>query len=121
MKQLFLIGLGGFLGSISRYGVATWTKGWTENFPAGTFIVNLLGSFLIGLILGLSIKPNGSVHWFFVVGFCGGFTTFSTFAMENVNLIKSGLWSPAMIYSVLSLVLGIILCLVGTWLGDKLV
>ena len=121
MKNLLLIGLGGFVGSILRYLVGLWSSNWFSNFPIGTLTVNLIGSLIIGFLIGVSIKPGNDNHSLLVIGFCGGFTTFSAFALDNVNLIKQGLWSPAIGYSVLSVVGALLLCLLGIWVGNKLV
>jgi len=121
MKQMLLIGLGGFLGSISRYGVHVLSQKWVSNFPIGTLLVNLVGSLLIGFLIGFSIKSDQPIYWFVAIGFCGAFTTFSTFALEGVNFIKNGLWLPFMGYFSISVVGGLVVCFLGIWVGSKLV
>ncbi len=121
MKQLLLVGLGGFFGSILRYGVGTWTLKASDGFPLGTTLVNLIGSLIIGIILGLAVKNDQPVYWFAVVGFCGGFTTFSAFSMDGVRLIKNEMWMTFLGYSSVSLIGGLLLCMAGLWLGRMLV
>ena len=92
-KTLFYIAIGGALGSILRYLTAVLVnKYWTNHFPMATFITNVLGCFLIGLIIGILEKNNlatSNLKWFLVTGFCGGYTTFSAFGMENVTLFQN--------------------------------
>jgi len=117
IKTLLLIGTGGFLGSISRFLASRFMQ---ENFPAafpfGTFLVNITGCFLIGLIYGISersalLTPGWKM--FLAVGFCGGFTTFSTFANENLALLRDGEFYYFFLYTGLSVFLGI----AATFLG----
>ncbi len=111
IKTLLLIGTGGFLGSISRFLASRVIQ---ENFPAafpyGTFFVNLSGCLLIGLIYGFSERSSLLTYgWkmFLAVGFCGGFTTFSTFANENLALLRDGEFFYFMMYTGLSVFVGI--------------
>jgi fluoride exporter len=111
IKTLLLIGSGGFFGSVSRFLTSKFIEDqFPSTFPYGTFFVNFLGCFLLGLIYGLSEKnPAFTPGWkmFLTVGFCGGFTTFSTFANENLTLFRDGNFFHFMIYSGLSVFLGI--------------
>ena len=111
IKTLLLVGTGGFLGSISRYLASRFMQNnFPSAFPYGTFFVNISGCFLIGLIYGLSEKSpfiNSGWKMFLAVGFCGGFTTFSTFANENVALLRDGDLFHFMLYTGLSVFLGI--------------
>jgi len=111
IKTLLLVGTGGFLGSISRFLVSRFMQSsFTSAFPYGTFAVNIAGCFLIGLIFGISEKSsllNSGWKLFLAVGFCGGFTTFSTFANENLALLRDGEFYYFFIYTGLSVVLGI--------------
>ncbi len=116
-KTLLLIGTGGFIGSISRF---LASKAIQDNFPTvfpyGTFLVNISGCFLIGLIYGLSERSTlFSSGWkmFLAVGFCGGFTTFSTFANENLAMLRDGDFFHFMVYTGLSVFLSIGAALCG--------
>ena len=116
-KQILLVGLGGFIGSVARYlfsGAAT--KWFPTSFPVGTFIVNVVGCLLIGIIYGVSSRVGWMTQeWklFLATGICGGFTTFSAFAYEGFRLIEgSDYWTFAG-YTFLS----IILCLLAVFLG----
>jgi CrcB protein len=117
IKTLLLVGTGGFLGSISRFLASRFIQ---ENlpvaFPFGTFSVNITGCFLIGLIYGFSERSSLlTSEWkmFLAVGFCGGFTTFSTFANENLALLRDGDFFHFLLYTGLSVFLGI----TATFLG----
>lgn len=121
--QLYLwIALGSALGGAGRY----WCSGviarhFGETFPWGTLVVNVLGSFLIGLLATLS-EPDGrllmspALRQFFMIGVFGGFTTFSSFSLQVLNLMRDGQWLPASLYVLASLAL----CLIGVWLGHGL-
>lgn len=122
MKILLLIGAGGFLGSIARYlGSILGNKLIpTETFPVGTLLVNILGCFLIGLIYGLFEKQNWMTpewRFFLATGFCGGFTTFSTFSHESFTLLNNGYYGQLALYIGLSIVLGIAFAFFGLLLG----
>jgi CrcB protein len=113
---------GGGLGSVARWafsGVIARTVG--ETFPWGTLVVNITGSFVIGLFFTLT-EPGGrwlvraSFREFFMLGICGGYTTFSSFSLQTLSLAEDGQWFKAAANCVLSLVL----CLAGVWLGHLL-
>jgi fluoride exporter len=118
IKLLFIIGTGSFIGGISRYLASRFVQNTIISaFPYGTFVVNLLGCFLIGLIYGLAERGNiSSSEWrmFLTVGFCGGFTTFSTFTNENMLLLKDGNFFHFALYTGFSVFLG----LTATFLGN---
>jgi CrcB protein len=111
LKILLIIGTGSFLGGVSRFLTSRYIQNnFISAFPYGTFVVNILGCFLIGLIYGLSEKGNIiSAEWrmFLTVGFCGGFTTFSTFANENISLLRDGDFFYFALYTGLSVFLGL--------------
>jgi CrcB protein len=117
MKTALIIALGGAIGSISRYGAQVFIyRTYPSVFPAGTFLVNLTGCLLIGIFYGLSEKGNLlTPEWrlFLTTGFCGGFTTFSTFAYENVDLIRSSDFLYTGLYIAGSVVLGIAAVFLG--------
>ena len=120
MKELFLVGIGGFIGSIIRYKAGVLIMSRTQStFPLGTFFVNLAGAFLIGLFISSALKSQQTAMLLLVTGFCGGFTTFSTFALENLKLVQSGQWSVLMSYTLLSLLGGIGLCWAGYQVGTS--
>lgn len=117
---MLLIGAGGFLGSVLRYGSnQVMVKLFETTHPIGTFFVNIAGSFLIGLILGMFEKGAlMSANWklFLAVGFCGGFTTFSAFALENLNFLQSQQFGLSLFYVGLSLILGLAAVYFGFWI-----
>lgn len=118
IKNILLVGLGGGLGSILRYGSSLLIT--TKYFPYSTLAINIIGSFFIGVIFMAGIKDVSFLNnWrlFLATGICGGFTTFSAFSLENLALLQNGKYVMAMIYITASIVLGI----AATWGGYKLV
>lgn len=122
MLSYIWVGLGGAIGSVARF----WASGviarhFGETFPWGTLIVNVTGSFIIGLF-ATATGPDGrwlvapSMRQFFMLGICGGYTTFSSFSLQTLNLARDGEYFRAGTNTVLS----VILCLVGVWLGHAL-
>ena len=116
-KQLLLIGTGGFIGSVARFLVSRLNTriDWLS-IPIGTLTVNVLGSLLIGFLIGISEKsPILTVEWrmFLMVGLCGGFTTFSSFSGENLVLMKNGQILPLLLYTGLSIFLGFVAVYLG--------
>lgn len=108
VKDFLLIGLGGAAGSVLRYASGLLMS--NKHFPIATFCVNIIGSFIIGVVFALSIRDEAfSNNWklFLATGFCGGFTTFSAFSLENMGLLQSGKYSMALLYIVVSILLGI--------------
>ena len=119
MKHFFWIFIGGGLGSVCRYILGKFLNDSSNGIPYGTFLANILGSLLIGLILGLSLKNNTIEEHqvlFLASGFCGGFTTFSTFAYENHIFLKSGDFGSFAIYTIASFVVGFLSVFGGMYL-----
>ena len=110
IRELLAVGCGGAAGSIVRYLLSGGIMAGKTllGFPAGTFTVNAAGSLLIGILL--EATSSETLGWLLIVGFCGGFTTFSTFSLETVGLIKSGHIVLALVYVLLSTVLGVLAC-----------
>ena len=120
IKNLFIVGLGGGIGSIIRYVASLLIN--SKLFPYATLAVNITGSFIIGLVFALTIKEAGfSNNWklFLATGICGGFTTFSAFSLENVELLQNGKIGIVLTYIILSVVLGIAAAFLGYQLVMK--
>lgn len=117
VRTLFIVGTGGFLGSALRYLINTLVeKHMMSTFPMGTFIANILGCFIIGLVYALAEKGDlMSAEWrlFLTVGFCGGFTTFSAFAYNNLSLIKEHSYNYLLLNVGGNLILGILAVYAG--------
>jgi CrcB protein len=123
MKILIWVFLGGGLGSSLRYGLHLLFKNTSSQYPIGTFAANLIGCLLIGIFFGILHKLNvlkEEAHFFFIVGFTGGLTTFSSFALDNVHLFKSGSLLQPLIYSLGSIIMGILLVFIGLWFSKSL-
>jgi len=112
---LFVIFVGGGLGSVARYLLGGFVQARTHTFPTGTLVVNVLGCIAIGLLAKyfLHAQTDNVLRSALIVGFCGGFTTFSTFSLETMGLITGGRTGAAAAYIGGSL----LLCLVGTSIG----
>lgn len=111
--KILMVGLGGAIGAILRYAISCIPC--KSTFPILTLVTNLTGALLIGIIVGLSTqkKISDNVQIFLKTGVCGGYTTFSTFSLETFQLFQSGLHLQGVLYLILS-VLG---CIAGVWIG----
>ena len=117
IRELMAVGFGGAAGSIVRYLLSGGIlAGQTLlGFPAGTFTVNAAGSLLIGILLEASV--SATLGWLLIVGFCGGFTTFSAFSADTVRLLRAGCYNAAAIYVALSVAVCIVFAALGMWIG----
>jgi CrcB protein len=116
LKDIFLVGAGGFLGAAARHGVyLLFAARLMNNFPLATLSVNAVGSFLIGL-LGAILPANCGWRLFFIVGILGGFTTFSTFSHETMILLNSNHY----LHAFLNILLNVVLCLIFVFAGFKI-
>ena len=125
LQQYLIIGLGGALGSMLRFGLGSWidsatTKGTGPIFPWGTIAVNITGCCVIGFIYVISTGDRALIspltRSFIMIGILGGYTTFSSFSLQTLTLAQDGQWGGAAANVLLSLVL----CLIGVWLGAML-
>ncbi|HEY9049601.1 MAG TPA: fluoride efflux transporter CrcB [Ohtaekwangia sp.] len=119
--KFFLVGSGGLLGSIARYAtVRSVSEKIQAAFPYGTLTVNIVGSFILGLVYGLALRKtdmNEDVKLFLGVGFCGGYTTFSSLAWESVSLFNQKMAGTSLLYIGASLATGILALVIGIWLS----
>lgn len=124
MKQLLIVGMGGFLGSVARFLVSKLNLYWPFlTIPVGTLTVNVVGSFVIGILAGISVKSeliSPDLRLFLMVGVCGGFTTFSSFSNENFILMQNGQILSALLYTGLSIFLGFMAVYLG-YLSSNLI
>ena len=118
LRTLLLIGMGGFLGSVSRYLLGQGLHRIFDTiFPIGTMTVNIVGSFIIGVVYSLAERDNlisPEIRMFLAVGFCGGFTTFSSFAFDKLNLLKDSGFLYLSMYLGGSVFLGLLAVYLGT-------
>ncbi len=113
------VALGGALGSVARFGLGNLiSHAIGENFPWGTVVINITGSFMIGFIEAITPTETGGTHrvtirQFAMTGICGGYTTFSSFSLQTLNLLRARQW----LYAGGNVVLSVVLCLAAVWLG----
>ena len=114
-----LVFLGGGLGSIFRYGIAVAIKDYNVSFPFATMLANIISCIILGALVGLSLKGNlhDNYKLLLMTGFCGGFSTFSTFSHETFYLLQSG----AYIHGFANIFFSLVVCLISIYLGLKLV
>jgi fluoride exporter len=119
--EYLIIGIGGFLGANARYLLGGWiTRQWGAQFPWGTFVINVTGSFFLGLLMAyLNARPLSSPHYrlFFAVGFLGAYTTFSTFSYETLRLVQDQSVGAALWNIIGSFALGLVGVSLGIFVG----
>ena len=115
LKDILLVGVGSFMGGIARYLISLAMKVMEHAFPWATMTANIVGCLLIGLLWAAFNRMNASsqLNLLLIVGFCGGFTTFSTFSKECLSLLQAGNYTTFILYALGSVVLGIIAVAVG--------
>ncbi|MDY0216334.1 MAG: fluoride efflux transporter CrcB [Bacteroidales bacterium] len=117
LQNILVVGLGGFLGAIARYGFSfAIPKQELSSFPFSTLLVNLIGCLLIGLIFGFVAKQdlfNEKLLLFLTIGFCGSLTTFSTFSLESFHLLTQGKWLSVLFYISISTIGGLFFVYLG--------
>ena len=119
MKQLLLVFVGGGFGSVLRYIIGKYLNNPESGIPYGTFLANILGSLLIGIILGMAAKNSALTEnhtLLLATGFSGGFTTFSAFAYENHVFLKAGDFTSFALYTIASFVIGFLAVFAGMYL-----
>ena len=110
MKEIVLVGAGGFIGAALRYIASTWFTQFSRfGFPLGTFAVNFIGCTLLGMFVGFGLEKNSALPLkeFTVIGLLGGFTTFSAFGLESFEMLKAGQYKMTLVYVVASMILGL--------------
>ena len=122
MKNVLLVFIGGGFGSVLRYILSKWLNNAENGIPYGTFAANIIGSLLIGIILGLALKHNTltqSHTLLLATGFCGGFTTFSTFAYENQIFLKAGDFTSFALYTIGSFIIAFLAVFAGLFIAKS--
>ena len=119
LTQLFVLFIGGGLGTVCRHAINVWMKSNTWSIPVGTLLANIISSFLIGFFAAYFMKhSNDTLRLLFITGYCGGFSTFSTFSLENYQLLQQGKWVELLLYISLSVIVCIFSVFVGMKVGD---
>lgn len=118
MQNWIYVFLGGGLGSLFRYGIGLYFASVDTDFPLGTFISNFIACLILGILIGIQVKENLPTNYslLFITGFCGGFSTFSTFSAESLNLFQNQQYALGLSYIGGSILLG----LLAVYLGIKL-
>lgn len=118
-KLYLLAGLGSFIGGTMRFAISHFfVTRFTTAFPYHTFLINIIGSFVIGIVAAASLRGSITENWkvFLAVGICGGFTTFSAFSLEMLDLLKAGSTVTALIYAAASVTLGLLAAFAGFYM-----
>lgn len=124
MKEIIAVFIGSGLGGLSRYGLGKWVDSWHNHyFPFGTFVVNVAACFALGIVLGLAdhkqiLEPTARL--FLAVGFCGGFSTFSTFSSETLTLFQQGHNLTSVLYALCSLLLCVSATFGGLFIAERI-
>lgn len=124
MKSVMIVFLGGGLGSVMRYALGKWVNTLhNHQFPWGTFAANVMACAILGFVIGLAdhrqvISPSARLFW--AVGFCGGFSTYSTFSSETIYLLQNGFNLTVLAYILLSLIVCVSVTFAGLFLGEIL-
>lgn len=118
MQAYLLVGAGGALGAMGRYGISVLIGHfWRTSFPLATLVINVLGSLAMGLLVGFLAKhlPPGQneIRLFVAVGVLGGFTTFSAFSLDAITLIERGQWGQSIVYALLSVIVSVVALFLG--------
>ena len=118
MQAFLLVGAGGAIGAMSRYGLSVQVgRVWSANFPLATLLANIIGSCLMGILIGVLARTtpaiSNEIRLFAAIGVLGGFTTFSSFSLDTIFLIERGALAQALLYIGLS----VVVCLLGLYLG----
>ncbi|WP_131194739.1 fluoride efflux transporter CrcB [Lichenihabitans psoromatis] len=121
IQTYLLLALGGALGTLARFTVATLTAPWSQSLPWGTIAINIAGSFLIGLFGTLTLAHgrfpvSENLRLFVMVGVCGGFTTFSSFSLQTLDLLRSG----ATLRACINIAVSVLLCLAAVAIGHTI-
>ena len=124
MEKVLWISIGAILGANLRYWIGDWVaQRFGSSFPLGTLLINLSGSFLLGLVVSMTLENfiiDPRLRLLLMIGFLGSYTTFSTYAYESVALLSQGQWALGLINLLGSSVLGVIFAFLGVWLGKTL-
>lgn len=122
MMDCLAVAAGGAIGAVCRYLIGKLTIGGNDGFPLKTFLVNIIGCFLIGLVAALALKQfadSPRLVLFLKVGICGGFTTFSSFALETGGLIEKGAYLTAAAYVILSVAVGVLALFAAEFIAER--
>jgi len=121
---------GGGVGSLARWGISVWLAPYSQSFPAGSLVANLLSCFIVGIVASLVNHSltvanhwpwsNETVRLLLITGFCGGFSTFSTLIRESFYLLENNRFTLLLIYSLGSFILGIVVLIAGAWIGNRI-
>lgn len=118
-RSAVLVLVGGTVGTLGRHGIAEWWVGSSEGWPWPTFVVNILGSLLLGMVVARIARPDDSRRLFLGTGLLGGFTTYSAFAVETDHLFRDDRFALALLYPTVTVALGVAAAIAGMLLGRR--